>query len=278
VDKDGAAVQQAYDLETRDRAVAKVKLRRLVKLNAPALPEQAAAAITVSEFAEQWLGRREALGIAAASYERRFLERVWGPAIGSLPLGDVTKAQIQDVLDDAATGKIRPKPRNADDEPERYSRQSVIHLRATLVRLFEAAWKDEHIPENRAAKTDVPDIEEETKARAILTDQEIGQVGAHAKVDAEIKLLLLLSRTVGGLRSGDLNALDWTAFSPGFETCSFVRRKTRKKRPKLQRSWCLRQSGRSWTYGTSGTGGPWPARSSRFGKASAPVRRRRPRT
>jgi integrase len=234
VDVDGVTVQKSYDLETRDKAAARVKLRRLVKLNAPPETEQAAAPITVAEFAETWLTRREALGIAAVSYERRYFERVWRPAIGPLPLRDVTKAHVQEVVDAVAAGEIRQAPRREDDRPERYSRQSIAHMRATIVRLFEAAWKDELVAENKAAKTEIPDIDEETKARTVLTDTEIGQLLAHPKVDAEIKLLVLLSRTLGGLRAGDLNALDWTAFSPGFATCTFVRRKTRKKRPAPQ--------------------------------------------
>src|SRR5882724_3791946 len=54
---------------------------------------------------------------------------------------------------------------------------------------------------------------------------------AHPHVDAEIKLLLLLSRTIGGMRTGDLNRLQWTAFGPDFSTCTYTRRKTRKKKP-----------------------------------------------
>lgn len=234
VEIDGETVQKSYDLETKDKAVAKLKLKRLVALNAPPAPEEAKAAVTVAEFADAWLKRREGLNIAAASYERRYIDRVWIPAIGRLPFGAVTKAQIQDVLDAAARGEIRPKPRNEHDKPERYSRQSIAHMRATLVRLFKAAWKDELIAENKAERTEIPDIEEETKARAVLTDGEIGQLLAEPKVDSELKLLVLLSRTIGGLRAGDLNALDWTAFSPGFATCTFVRRKTRKKRPAAQ--------------------------------------------
>jgi integrase len=156
---------------------------------------------------------------------------VWFPAIGSLPLAKVGKAEIQDVLDDAATGKIRPKPRKEGDEPKPYSRQSVAHMRAAILRLLQAAWKDELVSENKAARTDVPDIEGSGKARAVLLDHEIEEFIAHPKVDREIKLLVLLSRTVGGLRAGDLNALDWTAFGPGYATCTLVRRKTRKKKP-----------------------------------------------
>lgn len=231
VEVDGEIVQKSFDLETTDKQAARAKMRRLIKLNAPPTPEQAAAPVTVADYAERWLERREALGIAAASYERRFLDRVWLPAIGALPLTKVGKAEIQDVLDDAAMGKIRPKPRKEGDEPEPYSRQSVAHMRATIVRLLQAAWKDELVSENKAARTDVPDIEESGKARAVLLDDEVEQLVAFPDGDAEIKLLVLLSRTVGGLRAGDLNALDWTAFGPGYGTLTLVRRKTRKKKP-----------------------------------------------
>jgi hypothetical protein len=65
----------------------------------------------------------------------------------------------------------------------------------------------------------------------VLEGVSITQLVTHPRVDGEIKRLVILSRTVAGLRAGDLNALDWTAFSPGYTTCTFVRRKTRKKRP-----------------------------------------------
>jgi hypothetical protein len=160
VDVDGVPVQRSFDLETRDKQAANIKLRRLAREHAAPLPAQAAAPLTVAEYAERWLERRDALGIAAASYERRYFDRVWKPAIGHLPLGEVTKSQVQEVLDRTAMGEILPLPRSEDDKPERYSRQSIAHMRATIVRLFETAWKDELISENKAAKTDVPDIEE----------------------------------------------------------------------------------------------------------------------
>ena len=53
-------------------------------------------------------------------------------------------------------------------------------------------------------------------------------------MDDEIKLLVLLSRTIGGLRAGDLNSFDWTAFERGFAKCTFVRPKTRNKKPTPQ--------------------------------------------
>jgi integrase len=234
VEEDGirARVKKSFDLGTANRAIALIKLERLIaELESGKEHAEPAAAITVSTYAREWLKRREELGIAAVDYERRYLERVWLPAIGKLPLSDLGTADIQRVLDDAAAGKVRAKPRKEGEEGERYSRQSVVHLRSTLDRMLEAAWRSELVAENKAKRTTVPDMEEDGRKRAVLTNPELGQLLAHPEVDAEIKMLVLISRTVAGLRSGDLNALDWTAFGPDFTTCTFVRRKTRKKRP-----------------------------------------------
>lgn len=232
---DGESVRKWYPLGTDNKTVAKRKRDRLVRelaeTGAAPAADVVTAAETVDSFAGPWLEGRKARGIASADYEQRYYERVWKPAIGRLELGAVTAAHIRSVLEDAATGRIRPKPRHDDDKPGPYSRQSIVHLRATAFRLFDAAWRDELISENRVERVAVPEMDVETKVRAVLTDGEIAQLVAHPDVDAEIKLLVLLSRTIGGLRSGDLNSLDWTAFGPDFATCTFIRRKTRRKRP-----------------------------------------------
>jgi len=236
VESDGVRMRKKMlvDLGTDDEAMAREKLKREVGKSLAGehlTREGARAAVTVADYAERWLKLREELKIAAASYERRYLERVWLPAIGATALDKVGTARIREVLNDAARGKIKPWARKHGKTAARYGHQSLKHMHGTLVRLMRAAWKDELIADNKAARVDVPQLEEVTKARAILSDVEIAQLVSHADVDAEIKVLVLISRTVGGLRGGDLNAMSWTAFSPGFTTCTFVRRKTRKKRP-----------------------------------------------
>jgi integrase len=142
---------------------------------------------------------------------------------------------VQTVLDDAAAGRIRPAPRKhrkAKGPPPRYSRQSLVHIRAVLVRVMGDAMRDELIDVNRAALSTVPDsAPRDGRPRAVLLDDEIAALLACPSVDVEIKMLVLVSRTVGGLRAGDLNALDWQAFGPGFATLTFIRSKTKKKRP-----------------------------------------------
>lgn len=234
VQVDGVSVQRSFDLGTTDRAAAKAKLRRLAKDAAPPSKERAAALVTVAEFAEQWIARRESQKIAATDYERRYLERIWIPRIGALPLERVSVADVQEALDDCISGKLMPAQRLGQKaQPKPYGRQSVVHIRNTVIGLFKSAERNELVKRNVAALTEVPAEREGGlhKVRTTLTDAELGQLLACPSVDPEIKVLTLIARTVGGLRTGDLNSLCWTQFSPNFETLSFVRRKTKKKRP-----------------------------------------------
>lgn len=69
-------------------------------------------------------------------------------------------------------GKIRPVARKNEpgDSKRRYSRESVVHARATVLRMLESAWREEIITENVVKRSKVPDMDEAKKARAVLTD------------------------------------------------------------------------------------------------------------
>lgn len=152
---DGVRIKQTLELGTDNRAVACRKMARIiVDLSKGAAPQatETKAPETVEAYAEDWFKNREARGIVATDYEKRYFERLWKPAIGKLALGAVTAAHIRAVLDDAATGKIRPKPRNERDEPERYSRQSIVHLRATIFRIFQSVARGARSREPRRAR------------------------------------------------------------------------------------------------------------------------------
>ncbi len=235
---DGEWIRVIRPLGTDNKAVARRKLARLVAEanSGSASPDaEATKAIeTVDSYAKGWLASRAGRGLPSSSNEKRYYERVWKPAIGHLALDVVRAAHAQAVLDDVAAGRILTAPKkgkNAKTAPRRYSRASMIQMRATLLRMFESAWREELLPENRIKRTSVPELEEQEKPRAVLEDSEIAVLLAHPEADPEIKLLVLLARTIGGLRTGDLNTLDWGAFGPEFATCTFVRRKTRKKKP-----------------------------------------------
>src|SRR6187549_1645245 len=125
---DGVSLQKSFDLETTDKRVARIKMQRIATANPAPAAQEAHAAITVAEFSKTWLERREAQGIAAVEYERRFMASVWIPALGRLPFPEVNASMVQEVLDDAGTGRIMPKQRKGrTDVPKAYARQSIAH-------------------------------------------------------------------------------------------------------------------------------------------------------
>lgn len=224
---DGETVQKTYDLGTIDKAVARRKMARLLEETEGDMPaaELAKAPETVDGYASEWLTSRE----ARADYgktERQIFRDYWQAEIGPIPLGAVRPADIRRVLKDCAEG------RKLGARGERLTANTIDRVRGVMFRLFKAARKDELIAANPAELVTVSDVAspDDKKERAILTDAEIGTLLASPIVDLEIKMLVLLSRTIGGMRAGDLNTLDWTAFGEGFATCRVPRRKTRKRR------------------------------------------------
>ena len=208
-----------------DRALANRLLRDWVASHDQGPPKGPRGPETLNEFATEWIQRRRDRGLPTAENEWRYYQRIWRPAIGKVRLRAVTRPQLQDVIDRIAAGELTRK----DGKP--YSRQSLIHARSTIFRVLQAAWKAELVQENKAARTELPDNEYTIKPRVVLTDDEIRALVQCPDVDAEIQVLVIFARNVAGLRSGDLMAATWEGFSPGFETYTFTRRKTRKKRP-----------------------------------------------
>lgn len=241
---EGESVKRTVYLDTFDPAVAKIRRRKALEADAPPSAPGGTRETTLAEYAEEWLKKRTA---AMAPYERGLWEHVWRPRLGERPIKALRRPDFQGVLDDCSTGRIKPKPRpHRKAQAERYGHQSLVHLRSLMVRILGSALRDELVDVNRAALTTIPeDATRDGRPRAVLTDHEIAALVACPDVDAEIKILVLVSRTVGGLRAGDLNALDWGAFGPEFGTLTFVRSKTRKRRP-LPETHAVPEDVRAW--------------------------------
>jgi hypothetical protein len=90
---------------------------------------------------------------------------VWKPELGHLPLREIKVELIQEVLDRAADGEITKLNGN------RYSRESVVHMRATVLRILEAAWRERLVSQNDAKRSTVPNVEEVKKPRASRCQQ-----------------------------------------------------------------------------------------------------------
>jgi len=224
---DGVRVRKVVDLGTRDRVVARRKRRELLAGNATA--ESVAKPETVARYADAWLDGREARGVRIAPDERRWFDHYWREAIGNLSIDNVRPHHVQSVLSDCATGKLR------GPTGKRLKRASIEAVRGVLLRILDTAWRTELIRENPVARVKLADVvgrNEARRERAILTDAEINALLVHPAVHVEMKMLVLLARTIGGMRAGDLNALQWTAVDlESFAVVRVPRRKTRKPQP-----------------------------------------------
>jgi integrase len=213
---DGATVttRPVYSLGTADKQRAKRELAKLVAdlksgKNLDAARERTDAA-SVAAYAPEWLLKREAQAVMSVRDERRNLEHHVLPDIGHLSLGDVGPPHISAILDKMALKpRVRP-PSNPSQARSTYSEQSVKHVRGAMFRMFEAARLDGRITHNPAAGVPLPRMKEVKKPRVILTDDEFARYIAHAPADLELRMLSVVARCEGGMRTGDLNRWDWT--------------------------------------------------------------------
>src|SRR5580704_11293234 len=216
---DGTTTRPLYSLGTTDKFLARRKLARLNALiaagHAPLdAVETANAPERVKDHAKAWLEKREAQGVGMAQKERRNLELHVLDAIGHLPVCDVRPSHVRGILDDALALGL--------------GRSSLAHIRGVMHRLFRAALEVELVEHNPVAAVRTPKTREVRKERAILTDDEFSRFVACAVVDLELRMLALVARCEGGMRTGDLNQWDWSMIDRvEFVECFIPRTKTR---------------------------------------------------
>src|SRR5690606_34645637 len=133
VEVDGVAVQKSFDLETTDRAVAKIKLRRLAKANqpAPSLASEAKQLETFEEAAERIVGE-SAIRSKGTRLERLRLHvfpRLRGKRVNEITAGDVR--EILHELADAGAAK-----------------QTCLHVRNDISAVLGELWRSDMLPEN----------------------------------------------------------------------------------------------------------------------------------
>src|SRR5262245_49003729 len=98
-----------------------------------------------------------------------------------------------------------------------------------MYRLFKAAWQAELIETNPVERVTVPKMREVRKERVILTDEEIAQYLGCADVDLELRLVSIVARVEGGMRTSDIIHWDWSMIDRvQFAGCFVPRSKTGK--------------------------------------------------
>jgi integrase len=234
------------DLETTNRLVARRKLDSLVASPDTAKPNDD----TVGAFASSWLEGREELELASAYLERHVWEAFCSPTLAPLPMASVRPHHILAILEGIASGRIK------SSKGKRLSRQTAVHVRGVLFRMFKAARMLETIPSNPVELAEVPRMKENKRRRVVLSDEEFTRL-LSSPGDLEVRVAAIVARVVGGMRSADVLALDWLVFSkPKFDTITFHRGKTSDAQqmtiPESIRPWLLAW----WTQHKRPSSGP----------------------
>ena len=147
------------------------------------------------------------------------------PAIGHLMPCDVPSSKIKNILEGLVattyvTGKTVTRER-------KYRRETVAKVRGVMHRLFRSAQEDDLVERNPVTPVRTPKVREHAKQRMILTDEEFATFIASPKVDLELRMLSVVARCEGGMRTGDLHLWDWTMIDRlHFAQCTIPRSKT----------------------------------------------------
>ncbi len=241
---DGRTTRKWINLETTHKAIARRKLGRLLD-NPTADPASVAATVeTYAELAKRVNESRYAPeDIAGDARPERYRERLWIlPEIGNLPITAIKPIDIRGIYDNAkAKGKSR----------------SHEHLRSILRSRFSVALMEEIIESSPVDKAELPKVEVDDRERAVLSDDELAiylswqhPVEYHRLAVLERQTMSVLARVFGGLRTGDLHAMQWSHFDvPDFTMGTALRSKTRKKQ-RLEVPEPLRPALKAWWFET----------------------------
>ncbi len=223
---DGEAIRKWFDLETDNRAVARRKLAKLVsQRQSPtieAVTVEAARAETYAELAARVTARRRQEGVADCRKEDS-REGLWIlPEIGHLPIASVRPEHIAGIYERA---RVRGR-----------SLSLLRNVRTILRSRFNTALEEESVASSPVDRVRVPKAKVDRRERAVLNDTELAIYLAWEHPVERFRLGVLerqvmsaLARMFGGLRTGDVHALNWEHFDTNqgaFTWGMALRRKT----------------------------------------------------
>src|SRR4051812_41242144 len=193
---DGERVRVSRALDTDSKAVARIKLARLLEAENPS-PTEASRVETFEEAARRVVKAQQAEGLATWKDRLHRLSAFAFPEFGALPVTDVRPPHVRQALEVAMA--------------KGWAKRTLTHLKIDISTVLEDLWRDEVIAENPAKRVRVPKgAHVDGRKRIILTDAEFNAFMACPDVTPELHTMAIVSRTFGGMRTSDLHAWDWS--------------------------------------------------------------------
>lgn len=203
-------------LGTTDRAVARERMDRWIATGEP--PAQPSKEL-FRDAAERIIDAQEKKGQKGAKERRHRIRAFALPVMGHLEVGSITPANIHSAL--SRMGEQEAATRTS------YAADTVHHLRVDISRILRQLVLEEVLTVNVARDVELPDdIEVDDRPRVVLTDEEILAFRRRGFA-TELDMMALVARDLGGHRTSDLHAADWSDFdTKTWATCVVRRPKT----------------------------------------------------
>lgn len=199
-------------LETTSEEVAR---ERLAKWIATGKAPSQAGRETFEDAATRLVDAVEKTNPVLARDRRTRLRQFAYPHIGAIAVADLTMPTLFGVLESMAT--------------DGYCESTIHHMRTDFSRICSKLVLEGAIEHNCARGMQLPDeMVVDDRIPCVLTDEETIRLQKERGFTAEIDMLSLVSRYLGGQRTSDLHAFDWS----GVDTVSW--KTARVRRPKTE--------------------------------------------
>jgi hypothetical protein len=170
-----------------------------------------ARSTTVREYLEKWIEARRAAGVRNVRNEVVFFERHVYPAIGAMPLGEVRRAHVRDLVQ-AISASVSPRT-GAPLAP-----RSILHVYATLRTAFADAVRDEILTANPCTLTtrkgELPakrDRDPAWRSTAVYSRDEAERLISDDRIPLDRRVFYALM-LCAGLRSGEAAGRRWSDY------------------------------------------------------------------
>ncbi len=206
-----------YPLGTTDKKLARERLAQWIATGEA--PGEASKEL-FSAATERVLARPEVKKEKGHQNRAHRLRTFALPVIGHIAVGALKPHNVRSVLEQMGEQEKATR--------EQYAADTVHHLRVDISRILTALVNEGSLDVNVAKDVELPDdVEIDDRPRIVLTDEEIIEFRIHRGFDRELDMMALFARDLGGHRTSDLHAADYSDFdTKGWKWCIVRRPKT----------------------------------------------------